>query len=1265
MRYIGTFVRGDSHYYFIYSYSTTKTSWVLFNNSIKTGLSTKILTLDKVIREPQKIEKEFIEGAIVLSTKNLLAYGNTFLINNLIEIFNKKDTLQNKDVLSYEEFDNKIIKIAEKKSPMITVKKKETLFKTKILKKLENEDITVVKEVIEELNVKFGNTVLILEYNNIEKGSFVPKVEFNDVEDEFSDNGVEYSKDLISSTKAKSLSYLRYTRDLSFYYGPDGTTKKHYRLINSSKELQRILETEVKDKVKLWAVDIESTGLMMYKPNEINKGQLDRTVSIMVSWKKDEALFIPIDMVYVKNIDKDWVNIMKPYLESIPAVGANISFDARGLWSEYNIELNIEHDVLQLAFVINCFAVKNHNNLKEHEHKFLNVDTLTLKDIFGTSKLAGLFRYLPEELALIYACPDVDMCLELFYILIERLPPSCYKSYKLDMDTIKNLYKLDAIGNAVDVELAEKYRDANNKDRDIIKNLIYHIVGQQLALVNKVSELKSKYDFNNEEQLKKIEEELEQFLISPNYTKASKEFNLGSDDLGKYMFDLLKYPVYAVQEKTHKPAVNTTVLKKLMEQTFNSEEEQEQASILRSKGSSGYLKEDIVSAISDVIGSEEVLIKADTFNKMKYPLAYLITEYRLREKRDNTFFHQICDLNLGGLYYTSTKSAHAETARLINVIQVLQSYMKKLIVPYNKDYYHLIFDFSQIEYRVMTGVSGLIALKKALDNPRADFHKECGALLKSKKAHQVTHDERKQLKGLNFGIPYGLGLRSLCVSLYGSVTEENIFKTQDILNKWKTSFAKIWDMLESGRKKALDKGYAESITKRRRPFIKDYPFNNEEEEKSLVEEWYTNLTASQKALIRRESGNYLIQETAAHIFKIAFNNFRKRLKEEGLEDKVLTTALIHDEMVSSVHKSVNPYYLYRIIYEECMMIIKGHPRYYAGISIVDNWYEGKADEYEAPIEFVEYILKSDKSKNKYVDNSDMISPKELVFKDIKNFMQQLLKSEYEKLGIDFNSDTLDINTILENTEDYFILDKISVYWPIEKKFKKIQNDKEKTYNNTKFIRSFERFALELNIKNEYSIIYPKDYPLGIYGKITKEKRVLYNEDNIITLIQNTTDIKQEGNLITDLNLNLDTEMNFDLDLNLNENVLFEDINASLSELSLYDSFSYEGSAVYYFNDINKMEINDIEINRDKYINTNFNNTDKTIQFLKDEIIINNNDIKVNGLEAIKEYLIKYKSNKLGSLPVYIRNGDKVETLGFNVKGYNPDEILQIVKKYSL
>src|SRR5690606_480282 len=58
----------------------------------------------------------------------------------------------------------------------------------------------------------------------------------------------------------------------------------------------------------------------------------------------------------------------------------------------------------------------------------------------------------------------------------------------------------------------------------------------------------------------------------------------------------------------------------------------------------------------------------------------------------------------------------------------------------------------------------------------------------------------------------------------------------------------------------------------------------------------------------------------------------------------------------SVHKDVHPVHMIKILYKSCVVSIKGRTKYYIGINIGENWADGKDDEAECPIYFVQELI---------------------------------------------------------------------------------------------------------------------------------------------------------------------------------------------------------------------------------------------------------------------------------------------------------------------
>jgi len=1273
-------------YFFIRRETTAMVEWYVFNYSGIIGGKEYQLSLKALSEFKGNSISPFLVSAHQMSATELKIYGNPAIVNRLINAYSKATSgldegessreIQSDGLIlsnSYEEGMNSCnIKHLYKtlKNSHLEEYKKESLEKGKEVDLNKTNVFNSVKSIAEEQmkkerlkknpkfkgSMKLNSNIIHLDFR---QGDILLKTinysmgntkglkldwETIDLNETFKNKKMEA---ILASTH-KSIPQLRMIYDLSWFFDPKGRMHKNYKIINTVEDMQYYAKN-VFPKVKLWAVDIETTGLKMFKG--FHRENFDHTVSIMVSWEKDQALFFPIDMLQMANLPYEGMQILKPWLEKIPAVGHNVTFDARGLLVDFGINLNIQHDTMQLNFNVNTHRAKYLGNaLKKLEHRYFKIDTLELKDIFGTSKKAGLFRHLPPLLALMYACPDVDYDLQLLKVLWKELPASCRKAYKLDMATAKHVYKMDIIGNRVDTEKAKKFRTANNVDRETLAQLIYKLAGQTIAKNEKVHELAMKYSDGILTSDEELIHELEVFEKSETFNKAKRMFDINSTkQLGDIIFRQMGYPIVEYSSKSKLPKIDSGVLKKLMD--------------VKNKSQTGWLLKDIPSAFSKFQKRVKPLVDAAEINEMEYPLALLIVEYRLRDKRDGTFYHQILDGAIEGRYYTSTKMANAETFRIINTIQTLQGFMKQLIIPYDDEYYKLVFDFSQIEYRYMAGMANVVELVKSLNGPRADFHKECCALLHNIMPWHVTSKMRKEGKSLNFAIPYGMGVFSICQNLFGKVTELLKIEAQHQLNTWQDKFHLIWEYLETKRDFALENGYVENDLGRRRCFFDGTSMDDEIYRENL-NTWIRERTSAAVKAIRRASGNFPIQSGAADLFKLALCNFRERLEREGLADLVKTTALIHDEIVSSVHKSVNPYYLYKIIYEECMLVLTGHPRYYAGVSIVDNWEEGKADEYEAPIEFIQHILKSGKADKKFVYQEDA---KNTVYNDIKEFMTNLFFDEYSAIGVDFEGSTFNVKEILDKCKDYFVLDKVSVYFPLPEDGS--HGKLIKKYDNDKFIRGFEEFILATGKHDNYLFIYPEDYPEGTMANLSDRGREFLGKEG------NNLQIFLSKDEVEDIKKSKDTNMDLDLDFDMDEEYEEDDMAGDMfTDVRLDALFKYEldeeednlfnNEGVFVYTHRSLEVVDDDEGSPEDYVDIHSTEED-LVRVSNHSIYINigkiNRDVRQDAMDYINKYAVS--TEELGSVEIVLKTGVDFNYTGVFIKGYNLLELKEFL--YSL
>lgn len=197
------------------------------------------------------------------------------------------------------------------------------------------------------------------------------------------------------------------------------------------------------------------------------------------------------------------------------------------------------------------------------------------------------------------------------------------------------------------------------------------------------------------------------------------------------------------------------------------------------------------------------LISASEFNKTKHPLALILRKYAELNKEYTAYFKPIKETNMEGKIFKSYSLARIETRRIQNAAQTMKGNLKALVHAYSDDYYLLDFDMSQVEYRIMLSLAGYMEMVERMKDPERDYHTETASLVNNIPAHKVDKKTRKNAKSVSFGVPYGLGDRSLCDKIFGVINDDTLFKTRLLLSKWKKSNKPIMDFLNKERDNAL------------------------------------------------------------------------------------------------------------------------------------------------------------------------------------------------------------------------------------------------------------------------------------------------------------------------------------------------------------------------------------------------------------------------------------------------------------------------------
>ena len=278
-----------------------------------------------------------------------------------------------------------------------------------------------------------------------------------------------------------------------------------------------------------------------------------------------------------------------------------------------------------------------------------------------------------------------------------------------------------------------------------------------------------------------------------------------------------------------------------------------------------------------------------------------------------------------GFIFSSVYQYGTTTGRVSIHEPNYQSYndiVKQRVVP-REGYYMTDTDYSSVEYRVLGSMVGNQMIMEGFKDPDFDYHAYQAARMFNVPYSSVTSAMRKQAKGINFGLPYGMGDSSLGMRIFGKRSNETKLKAKAMREKYFEGQEDILYWFESTRDNAVAKGYSETYFGRRR---------------------YYDKSTTNVPTIRRQAGNAAIQGTAADIYKLAVGRLFLRICKEGWLGKVLLIGFIHDEVLAEVHNSIDPAEWLKVLREEFEVKIDGWCPLYMGFGYGMSWYEAKKTE---------------------------------------------------------------------------------------------------------------------------------------------------------------------------------------------------------------------------------------------------------------------------------------------------------------------------------
>ena len=314
-------------------------------------------------------------------------------------------------------------------------------------------------------------------------------------------------------------------------------------------------------------------------------------------------------------------------------------------------------------------------------------------------------------------------------------------------------------------------------------------------------------------------------------------------------------------------------------ETFNLGSTKQLQEILFNKLSLPALKKTPKGAPST---SEEVLQEL----ALTYPLPKLLMEYRGLTKLKNTYTDKLPKMinPRTGRVHTSYHQAIAATGRLSSTDPNLQNIpirtaegrkVRQAFVA-NPGYKIVAADYSQIELRIMAHLSADEGLLRAFSQGK-DVHKATAAEVFGVSLDEVTSDQRRSAKAINFGLIYGM-------SAFGLAKQLNIPRhdAQTYMDRYFARYPGVLTYMEETRVAAKEKGYVSTVFGRRL-YLPDINASNGLRRKGA----------------ERAAINAPMQGTAADIIKQAMLVVAKWIDSLN-NDNIKMIMQVHDELVFEI-----------------------------------------------------------------------------------------------------------------------------------------------------------------------------------------------------------------------------------------------------------------------------------------------------------------------------------------------------------------------------
>ncbi|WP_293331099.1 DNA polymerase I [Microcoleus sp. CAWBG58] len=642
--------------------------------------------------------------------------------------------------------------------------------------------------------------------------------------------------------------------------------------IEQLNELVQLLET-CTDKTTPVAWDTETTAL---EPRDAE------LVGIGCCWGTGEqdVAYIPTGHKTGKNLDKATVlNALRPILESdnYPKALQNAKFD-RSILRCQGIKLaGVVFDTMLASYVLNP---ETSHSLSELSKKYLGIVAKSYKE---------LVRAKNQTIADISIPAVADYCgmdVHTTFQLVGKLKTELDKADEANFPD-KSLHKLLLeVEQPLEPVLAEMEYQGIRIDTKYLKELSDQLEPQLAAIEQKIYNAVPLDDFKAylAEKIEQIEptlgtvpqkvyEAVPSAILKPYLKKVLPKNNLDLAEIKQKVHSTAPSEIL----KLNSPAQLSELLFDILK--LNTQKSR--------KTATGFYSTD-AEYLENLQGDHlvvDAILNYRTLQKLYSTYVDAIPKrVRPDTQRLHTDFNQI-------VTDTGRLSSSNPNLQNIPIGTDFSRQIRKAFVP-EEGWLMVSADYSQIELRILAHLSQEPVLIEAYQNNR-DVHTVTAQILFEKE--EITPDERRFGKTINFGVVYGMGAIK-----FGRSMGKSSADGKEFIRRFNERYSKVFEYLEKLKKEAIANCYVSTILGRRRYFefegknIKQVKQNQQKAEDINLDEFKGMSENDAQSL--RAAANAPIQGSSADIIKLAMIEVDKIL--QNYQARLLLQ--VHDELIFEV-----------------------------------------------------------------------------------------------------------------------------------------------------------------------------------------------------------------------------------------------------------------------------------------------------------------------------------------------------------------------------